>query len=136
MRFSAGCYQIEDTIATHLPALTEAQRGGLTMWVYGTILAGSACQNAVITALCTMERELGTMRQYLRQWLYDGTDKAVPCAAQVPVRVCFAPLLRWILSWWEGKELALAVDATAHGPTVTALVVSVLYRGPHSLLPG
>lgn len=129
MRFSAGCYQIEDTIATHLPALTEAQRGGLTMWVYGTILAGSACQNAVITALCTMERELNTMRQYLRQWLYDGTDKAVPCAAQVPVRVCFAPLLRWILSWWDGKDLALAVDATAHGPTVTALVVSVLYRG-------
>jgi len=74
MRFSAGCYQIEDTIATHLPDLTEAQRGGLTMWVYGTILAGSACQNAVIRALCTVERERGTVRQYLREWLHDGKD--------------------------------------------------------------
>jgi hypothetical protein len=38
-------------------------------------------------------------------------------------------LLRWVLRLWHGDTLALAVDATAHGPAVTALVVSVLYRG-------
>jgi len=37
--------------------------------------------------------------------------------------------LRWVLQWWHGAELALAVDATAHGDQVVALVVSVLYRG-------
>jgi hypothetical protein len=34
-----------------------------------------------------------------------------------------------VLGWWQGRELALAVDATAHREEVVALVVSVLYRG-------
>src|SRR5947209_9138786 len=129
MRSSAACYQIEQTISTQLVGLTAAQQRGLAWWVQGTILAGSACQNAVITALCTTQQEWHTVRQYLREWLYDGADKAKPCAAQVDVRLCFVPLLRWLLSNWQGKHLALAVDVTAHGPAVTAIVVSVLYRG-------
>jgi hypothetical protein len=129
MHFSAACYQIETTIERSLPCLTAAQQRGLGWWVRGTILAGSACQNAVITALCTTTREWDTVRQYLREWLYDGADKATPCATQVEVRACFVPLLRWVLTLWEGNDLALAVDATAHGTAVTALVVSVLYRG-------
>ena len=129
MRFSAAYYQTEETIQTHLPCLTDAQQRGLTWWVHGTILAGSACQNAVICALCIAEREGHAVRQYLREWLYDGADKATPCTTQVEVRVCFAPLLRWVLTLWDGDRLALAIDATAHGQAVTALVVSVLYRG-------
>src|SRR3954463_10895668 len=58
-----------------------------------------------------------------------GTYKAVPCAVQVDVERCFAPLLRRVLGWWQGRELALAVDATAHRENVVALVVSVLHRG-------
>src|SRR3954454_14240889 len=58
-----------------------------------------------------------------------GADKACPCAAQVDVERCLAPLPRWVLAWWQGRELALAVDATAHREDVVALVVSVLYRG-------
>ena len=133
MRSSAACYQIDQTIATHLPCLTEAQQRGLSWWVQGTILAGSACQNAVVTALCSSLQEWQTIRQYLREWLYDGQDKASPCTTQVEVRACFVPLLRWLLSLWTGTEVALAVDVTAHGPQVTAIVVSVLYRG--SALP-
>jgi hypothetical protein len=56
-------------------------------------------------------------------------DKAVPCAAQVDVERCFAPLLRRVLAWRQGRELALAVDATAHREDVVAPVVSVLHRG-------
>src|SRR5438067_2087546 len=129
MRSSAAYYQIEDTIERHLPCLTEAQQRGLAWWVHGTILAGSACQNAVITALCATACEWDAVRQYLREWLYDGEDKATPCTTQVEVRACFVPLLRWVLSLWQGHHLALAVDVPAHGPAVTAIVVSVLYRG-------
>jgi hypothetical protein len=28
------------------------------------------------------------------------------------VESCFAPLLAWVLSWWEGTQVALAVDGT------------------------
>jgi hypothetical protein len=45
------------------------------------------------------------------------------------VETCFAPLLAWVLSWWEGTQLAVAVDATTLGQRFVVLVVSVVYRG-------
>jgi hypothetical protein len=127
MRFPREWTQMHETLAHHLPHLRPAQRRGLAWWVYGTILAHSACQNAVLTALLTVGAWHG-VRQRLREWLYDGADKAAPCQTQLDVTTCFAPLLRWLLAWWQGQELALAIDATAHGERVVALVVSVLYR--------
>ncbi len=41
---------------------------------------------------------------------------------------CFAPLLRWVLTWWRSGRLALAVDPTLKGDQTTAIVISVLYR--------
>ena len=43
--------------------------------------------------------------------------------------LCFAPLLKWVLSWWRGDRLALAVDPTLKGDDTAAIVISVLYRG-------
>jgi hypothetical protein len=66
----------------------------------------------------------------LREWLYAGSEKAAPCHAQIDVRSCFAPLLAWVLDWWEGGDaLPLAVDATALGDRLVLLSISVLYRG-------
>src|SRR4051794_14093516 len=121
-------YPIERALAEHLPHLRGPQRRGLALWVLGAVLAQSACQAAVLAALLPWA-PYHALRQRLREWLLDGADKAVPCAAQVDVERCFAPLLRWVLGWWQGRELALAVDATAHREDVVALVVSVLYRG-------
>jgi hypothetical protein len=44
------------------------------------------------------------------------------------VETCFASFLAWGLSWWEGNQLALAVDATTLGQRFVVLVVSVVYR--------
>jgi hypothetical protein len=38
-------------------------------------------------------------------------------------------LVRWLLGWWQGSDLALAIDATTHHEQVVSLTVSVLYRG-------
>ena len=128
MRLPSECYQMQQVIAQHFPHLRPAQQRGLAVWVYGVILAQSACLNAVCGALFTLGK-FATMRQYLREWLRDGADKTAPCRSQVEVAACFAPLLRWLLSGWQGQNLALAIDATLHQDRVTALVVSVLYRG-------
>ena len=45
------------------------------------------------------------------------------------MEACFAPLLRWVLPWWQGPQLALALDATTLGDRFAVLAVSVLYRG-------
>lgn len=127
MRCPPECAQLEQALADHLPALRPAQRRGLTWWVLGAILAQSACQTAVVTALLMFGR-VQSLRQYLREWLYDGKDRASCGKTEIDVTVCFAPLFRWIIDCWVGEHLALALDATYHGDQSVALVVSVLYR--------
>lgn len=121
-------YPIERVLAEHLPHLRPPQRRGLALWVLGAILAQSACQSAVIAALL-LWAPCHALRQRLREWLLDGGDKAAPCVTQVEIEACFTPLLRWVLGWWRGRELALAIDATLQREEAVALVVSVLYRG-------
>src|SRR5438876_9566155 len=49
----------------------------------------------------------------------------------VDVTLCFAPLVRWLLSKWPKVErrLALAMDATTLSDRFTVLCISVLYGG-------
>ena len=128
MRLPRECYQMQKTIETHLPHLSQPQLTGLALWVCGAILAGSACQNAVASALSPWGR-WNNLRQYLREWLYDGSDRTSPCQTQLDVTLCFAPLLLWVLAWWRSGRLALAIDPTLKGDQTTAIVISVLYRG-------
>jgi hypothetical protein len=115
-------------IVRHLPMLRPAQQRGLAWWVWGTILARSACRSAVVPALSPFVNPQ-TIRQRLREWLFDGVDKAAPCRQQVDVTACFAGLLRWILTWWRPPQIALALDATLDRTRHAALVLRVLYRG-------
>ena len=68
------------------------------------------------------------LRQYLREWLYDGRDRARPCRVKLDVRLCFVPLLRWLLSWWQSDKLVLAIDPTMKGDQINSIVMSVVYR--------
>ena len=127
MRLPRETYQIRQTIETYLPHLSQPQLTGLALWVCGAILAGSACQNAAASALSPWGK-WNSLRQYLREWLYDGSDRTSPCQTQLDVTLCFAPLLKWVLTWWRSDRLALAIDPTLKGDQTTAVVISVLYR--------
>lgn len=127
MSVHAGLYQMEQLLAVRFPQLRPAQQRGLAYWVVGTILAGSACETAVLTAL-SLRLSSQALRQRLREWLYDGKDKAAPCRVELDISTCFVPLLQWILSWWKAPLLPLAVDATLDRDRSVALVISVLYR--------
>jgi hypothetical protein len=48
---------------------------------------------------------------------------------QLDVQTCLEPLIRWIVSLWQSKQIALALDATTLGLSFTILVVSIVYRG-------
>lgn len=128
MRFPTEWYQIHAVVAQQFSELRASQQKGLASWIYGIVIAQSATQSAVTVALMFLGKR-DTVRQYLREWLYDGKDKAAPSKTEIDVMICFAPLMRWVMSLWQGKRLALAIDATMHGEKVAALVVSVLYRG-------
>lgn len=131
MRLPRECYPLLDAIEAHLPQLRPAQQRGLALWACGAVLAGSACQTAVLLALRPVVGLAArhALRQALREWGRDGGDKAAACAAEVDVGACFAPLLRWVLAWWRGEALPLALDATYLRDRLVVLSVSVLYRG-------
>src|SRR5712675_198103 len=100
MRAHAPYYQIHRALLDHFPHLRPAPAHGLALWIYGTILAHSACQNAVLAALAPLgKRE--TTRQRLRDLFRAGADKRVPTQCDWHVADCFAPLLRWLLCWWQ-----------------------------------
>ena len=128
MRFPSECCQIQRTLRQTMPHLSEAQSKGLALWTFGTITAQSGCQNSVIAAL-TFIGGFSAVRQRLREWLYDGADRSTPSQNQIDVRACFAPLMRWVLSMWKSKDLALAIDPTMLSDRLCAVVVSAVYRG-------
>lgn len=117
-------YQIQHTLCTHFPHLRPAQTRGLALWVYGAILAHSACQNAILAALAPLGTR-ATLRQRLRATFRPDADTPHVWYATD----CFAPLLRWLLCWWHAPQIALALDATNHGDRLVVLAISVLYRG-------
>ena len=128
MRFPSVYYQMQQEIIEHFPELRPAQQAWLALWVFGMIQAKSATQSAVVAALCPWGKE-ETLRQYLREGLYDGKDRAAPCSTQIEVSSCFSALLSWVLSLWRGDRLPLALDATLLSDELVSLTVSVLYRG-------
>jgi len=94
------------------------------------VLARSCALTAVSLFLAQgLERKPNTVRQQLREFCYEAKAKRGRPRQEVKVETCFAPLLAWVLSWWEGNQLAFAVDATTLGQRFVVLVVSVLYRG-------
>jgi hypothetical protein len=94
------------------------------------VLARSCALTAVSLFLAKgLERKPNTVRQQLREFCYEAKAKRGGPRQELKVESCFAPLLAWVLSWWEGKQLAIAVDATTLGQRFVVLVISVLYRG-------
>src|SRR6266571_1512415 len=118
------------TIQTHLPHLTKPQATVLALWSLGMVLARSCALTAVSAFLATwLGRQENTVRQQLREFCYEAAAKRGTDRCALRVETCFLPLLAWVVSLWQGTQLALALDATTLGTRFTVLVLSVVYRG-------
>lgn len=113
----------------YLPHLRPAQQRGLAEWVTSVLDAESGCEAAILAAVAPLGKELHALRARLREFLANGADRAAPCATCLEVEACFAPLLGWVLDWWTGEQLPLAIDATSLRDRQVVLAISVLYRG-------
>src|SRR3989449_6284528 len=114
----------------HLSPLSKPQATVLALWSFGMVLARSCALTAVSHVLAKgMKRKEQTVRQQLREWYYDVKRKRGSKRQALCVETCFAPLLGWVVSWWQGTQLALAIDAAALGQRFVVLAASVVYRG-------
>ena len=135
MSCQKAVYQWTEVVTTYLPHLSKPQATVLALWSIGMVLARSCALSAVSLFLAVgLGRKPNTVRQQLREFCYEAKAKRGGSRQALPVEACFAPLLAWVLSWWEGNQLALALDATTLGQRFVVLVISVLYRG--CALPG
>src|SRR6266705_5946945 len=118
------------TIMHHLSHLSKPQATVLAMWSFGMVLARSCALTAVSSLLAAgMQRKEDTVRQQLREWDDDVKRKRGLKRQALRVETCFAPLLGWVVSGWQGTHLALALDATTLGQRLVVLAISVVYRG-------
>ena len=118
------------TIMHHLSPLSKPQATVLALCSLGMVLARSCALSAVSHLLaCGMRRNEQTVWQQLREWYYGVERKRGTKRQSLRVETCFPLLLGWVVSWWQGTQLALAIDATALGARFVVLVVSVVYRG-------
>jgi hypothetical protein len=93
-------------------------------------LARSCALTAVAVFLAVwLPRQEQTVRPQLRECCYEAEAKRGTTRQALAVAPCFVPLLRWVLSGWQGTQLALALDATTLGLRFTVLAISVVYRG-------
>jgi hypothetical protein len=124
--------QWETLVSTHLPHLSRPQARVLAGWSYGMVLAKSCGITSVVAILAPLLKQSeSTLRQRLRAWWYPREHKKGTQRQALEGSSCFAPLLGWVLSWWDAGEhrLALAMDASTLSDRFTVLAISVLYRG-------
>src|SRR5712692_1317276 len=124
--------QWETMVSTHLPHLSRPQARVLALWSYGIVLAKSCGITSVVAILAPLlQQSESTLRQRLREWCYPSKHNKGRHRQAMDVSQCVAPLLGWVLSWWDPDEhrLALAMDASTLSDRFTVLAISVLYRG-------
>jgi hypothetical protein len=131
-RHSPELLQWIDAVSRNLSVLSKPQAVVLGMYSFGMVIVRSCGISSIAYALSLLlEKSENTMRQRLREWTYNASDKRGVKRQALDVTMCFAPLLKWVLSWWEAgeKRLALAMDASNLGQRFTVLSISVIYRG-------
>lgn len=121
-----------EVVSRHMPQLSKPQAVTLALFSFGMVMT-RRCGITTVThflALLTGKTP-GSLRQRLREWCYDAPDKRGAGRQEIDVTASFAPLLGWIVSWWQKgeRQLVLALDATSLRQTFTVLAVSVVYRG-------
>jgi hypothetical protein len=119
-------------VSTHLDHLSKTEAWVLALYSFGMVMVGHCGRDSIACFLgAVLDKAENTLRQQLRESLYEAEDKRGTRRQAVEVQTCFAPLLGWVLSWWESEErrLALALDASTLGQRFTVLAVSVMYRG-------
>ena len=120
------------TVSQYMPNLSKPQATVLALWSFGIVMTRSCGLTSVAAFLALMlGQKEGTLRQRLREWYREAGAKAGEKRQALDVTCCFAPLLRWVLSWWSAEErrLALAMDASALGDRFVVLAISIVYRG-------
>ena len=123
-------YPWAQEIATRLPALNPSLAHVLATWSVGMALTKRSGLDSVTGQMAVLlDQSFDTVRQRLREFYLEADAKRGENRTDFEAAACFAPLLRWVLSFWPEKRLALALDVTNLGERFHILCISVLCGG-------
>jgi hypothetical protein len=118
------------TLRQHLPHLSQPQATVWALWSVGMVLARSWALSAVSAMVAAVTgRQEHTLRQRLREWDDEASAQRGAPRQALPLETCLAPRWGWSVSGWQGRQLALALDAPTLGDRWVVLAVSVVERG-------
>jgi hypothetical protein len=119
-----------DELADAFPHLSRPQAVGLATWTFGMVLARCCALTTVGLYIAQfLGQRYHAVRQRLREFYQEAAAKKGDHRRDLEVATCFAPLLRWVLRDWNGRQLAVALDASSLGALFVVLCISVVYRG-------
>lgn len=126
--------QWQGLLASHFGDLPAPVVTVLALYSFGMLCARASGLSAVALALAERLSDLyDALRKRLSEFYKEAAAKSGVKQGQkrkdFDVSSCFAPLLRWILSLWSGRHLALAIDVTNLADRFHVLCVSVVVRG-------
>jgi hypothetical protein len=117
-------------LASAWPDLSVPQIKMLAQYSMGMVLAESRGLCRVAFCLSQwLEQGYHAVRERLRDFYCPKQDKSGRKRRELDVEACFPGLLAWVLCRWQGKELAIAIDATTLGQRFTVLAISVVFAG-------
>lgn len=118
------------TVGTRFPTLSKPQALGLALWSFGMIVARSCSLTAVAGLLAPLlDQSFNTMRERLRDTYRESDAKAGKQRAELDINDCWVPWFAWIMEGWQGKQLAIAIDATSLMNRFVVLAIGIVYRG-------
>lgn len=126
--------QWQTRLTSRFPDLPTPVLAVLALYSFGMILAQVS---GLTTVALFLAEHLGcsysAVRKRLREFYLEADAKSGVNQGQkrrdFDVSTCFAPLLRWVLSLWSGRHLALAIDVTNLGDRFHVLCISVVVNG-------
>lgn len=125
-----GLAEWTDQVISRLPCLSVPQASLLALWTFAIVWAKSSSLTQITRfAASLLESAFDTERQRLREFYQDASQKSGQFRTEITPSTCFAHLLAWVLSLWQGSQIALGLDATSLGDRFVVLAISVLYRG-------
>lgn len=118
-------------VSSNLPHLSKNMAMVLSLYSFGMALTGRCGLTIIVVFLSLLlEQAPDNLRQRLREWNYEASQKRGDKRREIVVSASFAPLLRWVLRDWPVRSpLVLAMDVTYLGDRLTVLAISVVYRG-------
>lgn len=117
-------------LASVWPELSLPQVKMLAQYSMGMVLAeGSGLCRVAFCLSQWLKEQYHATRERLRDFYCATPDKSGRKRRTLDVEACFPSLLAWVLRRWQGRQLAIAIDATTLGQRFTVLAISVVFAG-------